>query len=56
MERERKNSIKHNDEPYSFIIVSLSVYIQRKAEVNLANFIKDGKCFIYFFFNHKRKN
>lgn len=46
MERERKNSIKHNNEPYSFIIASLSVYIQRKAEVNLAYFIKSGKRFI----------
>lgn len=29
-----------------FIIVSLYVYIQLKAEVNLANFIKNGKVFI----------
>lgn len=29
-----------------FIIVSLYVYIQLKAEVNLAKFIKNGKVFI----------
>ena len=39
-----------------FIIVSLYVYIQLKAEVNLANFIKSGKDLIYLFFVNKRKN
>ena len=39
-----------------FIIVSLYVYIQLKAEVNLVSFIKNGKNFIYFFFINERKN